>query len=58
MDHISLKIGILGYWDIDKTKTHCTVIDVLLLLYNHLVLSHINYYLLVWGHNPFRITKL
>ena len=33
-------------------------IDVLLLLYNSLVLPHINYSLLVWGHNPFRITKL
>ena len=37
---------------------HTVPIDVLLLLYNSLVLPHINYSLLVWGHNPFRITKL
>ena len=36
---------------------HTVPIDVLLLL-NSLVLTHINYSLLVWGHNPFRITKL
>ena len=56
LDHISLKIprviGIL-------TKLRHTVpIDFLLVLYNSRVLPHINYSLLVWGHNPFRITKL
>ena len=33
-------------------------IDVLLLLYNSLVLPHINLSLQVWGHNPFRVRKL
>ena len=56
IDHISLKIsrvtGIL------TRLRHTVPIDVLLLLYNFLLLPHINYSLLVRGHNPFRITKL
>ena len=56
IDHISLKISrVIG---ILTRLRHTVPIDVLLLLYNSLVLPHINYSLLVWGHNPFRITKL
>ena len=55
IDHISLKISrVIG---ILTRLRHTVPIDVLLLLYNSLVLPHINYSLLVWGHNPFRITK-
>ena len=51
IDHISLKISrVIG---ILTRLRHTVPIDVLLLLYNSLVLPHINYSLLVWGHNPF-----
>ena len=56
IDHISLKISrVIG---ILTRLRHTVPIDVLLLLNNSLLLPHINYSLLVWGHNPFRITKL
>ena len=56
IDHISLKISrVIG---ILTRLRHTVPIDVLLLLYNSLILPHINYSLLVWRHNPFRITKL
>ena len=56
IDHISLKISrVIG---ILTRLRHTVPIDALLLLYNSLLLPHINYSLLVWGHNPFRITKL
>ena len=50
IDHISLKISrVIGI----LTRLHTVSIDVLHLLYNSLLLPHINYSLLVWGHNPF-----
>ena len=56
IDHKSMKISrVIGI----LTRLRQTVlIDVLLLLYNSLLLPHINYSLLFWGHNPFRITEL
>ena len=48
IDHISLKISrVIG---ILTRLRHTVPIDVLLLLYNSLLLPHINYSLLVWGH--------
>ena len=56
IDHKSMKISkVIG---ILTRLRHTVPIDVLLLLYNSLLLPHINYSLLVWGHNPFLITKL
>ena len=56
IDHISLKVSrVIG---ILTRLRHTVPIHVLLLLLNSLVLPHINHSLLVWGYNPFRITKL
>ena len=54
IDHISLK---MSNWDIDKTKTHYTNRCSTFTLQFPCIATY-NYSLLVWGHNPFRITKL
>ena len=56
IEHISLKISrIIG---VLTRLRHLVPLDVLHLLYNSLLLPHINYSLLAWGHQPSKITNL
>ena len=56
IDHIVLKISrIIGV--LTKLKNHIPL-NILITLYNSLLLPHINYSLIVWGHQPSKLTNL
>ena len=56
IDHIVLKISrIIGV--LTRLKNHIPL-HILITLYNSLLLPHINYSLIVWGHQPSRLTNL
>ena len=56
IDHIVLKIShIIGV--LTRLKNHIPL-NILITLYNSLLLPHINYSLIVWGHQPSNLTNL
>ena len=56
IDHIVLKISrIIGV--LTRLKNHIPL-NILITLYNSLLLPHINYSLIVWGHQPSKLTYL
>ena len=56
IDHIVLKISrIIGV--LTRLKNHIPL-NILITLYNSLLLPHINYSLIVWGHQPSKLTNL
>ena len=56
IDHIVLKIPrIIGV--LTRLKNHIPL-NILITLYNSLLLPHINYLLIVWGHQPSKLTNL
>ncbi len=55
-DKISNKIS-RNIWILNKLK-HTLPLNTKVLIYNSLILSHINYDLLAWGYSCARITKL
>ena len=56
IDHIVLKISrIIGV--LTRLKNHIPF-NILFTLYNSLLLPHINYSLIVWGHQPSKLTNL
>ena len=56
IDHIVLEISrIIGV--LTRLKNYMPL-NILITLYNSLLLPHINYLLIVWGHQPSKLTNL